>query len=182
MRKLLTALFLLTASSVLAQPLPPPAGGAAGAFGGSRHLYANGTSVGNGADTSIDTLMTFSLATGQLASVGDAIVMTAGGTLGATTDSRLIRMQFGGSVIASATATVAASTGWYCSAVITKTASNAQSYISSCVLTSSNANIRTGTLAVTDTAPIVVLVNGQNTTNPVAGSITSQIITVDYWH
>ena len=180
MMKALLLLVLLPVAA-LAQPLPPGAGGAGSP--GLHHLYANGTSVGNGADTTQDTLMTTTLVAGQLAAVGDVISIQSGGTLAATTDSRLVRLTFGGTVIASCTGTIAGSTAWYLDARVVKTGSNTQSYISNCTVASTANNVpRSGTLTLTDTGTIVVLVNGQNSTNPVAGSITAQAMMVDYLH
>ena len=175
---LLALSFIATAS---AQPLTPPGSGGGGAAT-SPHLYVNGVSVGNGADITQDTLQSMTIAAGKLASVGDIISITTGGTYAASTDSKAIRVTVGGQIIASCSGAVAATLGWYVYGQLIKTGSNTQSYISSCTVTGTNGNTRTGTLTLTDTSAIAVLVTGQNSTNPVAGSITAQALVVDYWH
>jgi len=151
-------------------------------YGVVNKLYTSGTVVGNGADTTEDTLYTFTLAAGQLAVVGDIIRIKVGGGLAATTDNKTLRVKLGGQIVGSLAATGAAQTAWYCEASIIKTGTNTQSYISSFILTAGNANPRSGTLTLTDTGTLVVAVTGQNNTTAAANSITAQAITVEYQH
>lgn len=176
---LLLALSFIAAAS--AQPLTPPGSGGGGAAS-SPHLYVNGVSVGNGADITQDTLQSMTIAAGKLASVGDIISIETGGVYAASTDIKAVRVLAGGQIIGSCSGNVAAVINWYVTAQLIKTGSNTQSYISACTVVGSNGNVRTGTLTLTDTATIAVLVTGQNSTNPVAGSITAQALVVDYWH
>ena len=151
-------------------------------YGVINKLYTSGTVAGNGADTTEDTLYTFTLAAGQLAVVGDIIRIKVGGGLAATTDNKTLRVKLGGQIVGSLAATGAAQTAWYCEASIIKTGTNTQSYISSFILTAGNANPRSGTLTLTDTGTLVVAVTGQNNTTAAANSITAQAITVEYQH
>src|SRR6185369_8740398 len=71
--------------------------------GGARNMSVPVSSVGNGADTSEDTLPTVVLAAGLLRSVCDRVRIVAGGTMGATTDTKNGRIKFGGTTVANAT-------------------------------------------------------------------------------
>src|SRR6185369_2057528 len=64
--------------------------------GGARMINTPVASVGNGADTTEDTLQTFSIPAATLRTVGDRLRIVAGGTYGATTDSKTVKVKIGG--------------------------------------------------------------------------------------
>lgn len=148
---------------------------------GFQHIYATGTSVGNGADTTEDTLQTFTLPAAQLTNIGDVIHIRAGGTLAATTDNRTVRVRFGGQVVGGFSISVASATVWWVDVTVIKTGANTQSFVATGDYGAGN-QAKSGTLTVTDTASIVLSVTGQNSTTPTAGSITCQVATIDYEH
>lgn len=150
--------------------------------GGFSRLYSNGTSVGNGADTTRDVMMSYTLAAGQLANAGDVIHIRAGGTLAASTDQKVVSLVVGGTVIAQDNSAATGGTTWSMDVTLIKTGSNAQSYISAMTVKSGIVAPTSGTLTLTDTGTIAIQVAGQNQTNSVAGSITVQVLTVDYEH
>lgn len=148
---------------------------------GLHRLFITGTSVGNGADLTEDTLQSFTIPANTLANVGDTIHIYAAGTLGATTDSKTPRIKVGGTNLVVATTAASTLTKWYASVIIMKTGTNTQTYMTT---TSGNtavlAGITNGTLTLTDSATIALLVTGQNTTNSVAGSVTCQMLVVNF--
>lgn len=174
MKKLAVAL-LLIASSASAQVITP-------APSGFQRLYVTGTSVGNGADTTEDTLQTYTISAGQLANVGDVIHLRTGGTLAASTDAKAVRLKVGNQLVASLASSAAGVTAWALEATIIKTGANGQSYVGWSIPNSAGGTSKAGTLTLTDTSTIQILVTGQNTTNPVAGSVTAQMLIVDYEH
>lgn len=170
------AIFLgLMVGSANAQIITPAASG-------YQRLYSNGISAGNGADTTRDVMMSYTLAAGQLANVGDVIHVRAGGTLAASTDQKVVSLVVGGTVIAQDNSAAVGGTTWSMDVTMIKTGSNAQSYISLMTVKSGTVAPTSGTLTLTDTGTIAVQVTGQNQTNSVAGSITVQVLTVDYEH
>jgi len=176
MRKLLFA-FLVLSQPALAQQVIAPSSGSV------ISLYANGTSVGNGADTTEDTLMTYTLPANTLANVGDAIHIIAGGTFAGTTDNKTARVRFGGIAGVAIGAPNGATTGqltWYIDGWIVKTGSNTQSFISGGQTTTNNNGSLTGTASKTDTATNDIVVTGRNVTASSASSITCQTLLVQY--
>jgi hypothetical protein len=164
-----------------AQPLPKPApAGKAASV-----LFITGTSVGNGADTTEDALQSFTLPAGILANVGDMIRITAGGSAGGTTDAKLVRIRLGsitGTIVANPTLNVATMTRWSAIVALVKTGPNAQSYAGNASLAvgGSASGALAGPATLTDTAPIQIIVTGQNNTNPVAGSVLCTFLSVEF--
>jgi hypothetical protein len=145
-------------------------------------LYTTTTSVGNGADTTDDILQTFVVPAGTLASVGDRLVIEAGGTLSASTDNKSMRVRLNAGIsIAGCTVTAAAQASWALRCVVMKSGANTQSVVGICNA-NNVANGTSGLQTVTDTAPITITITGQNATNPVAGSITCRFMSVEYAH
>lgn len=143
------------------------------------NLFNTGASVGNGADTTEDTLQTFVIPAGQLANVGDRIVIEAGGALTGSADVKVVRLRFNGGSGAAITSNASTEVAWMCRLVMMKTGANTQaSVITFGATTISAYNCTTG--ALTDTSAITLTVTGQNNTNFVAGSITCRYLTVDY--
>jgi hypothetical protein len=152
---------------------------------GFTRLYSQfpAASNGNGADLTEDTFAapTFTIPAGQLAAVGDTIHIVASGNLGATTDVKTVRLKINGTNMGAAIANTAAQTAWKIDTYISKTGSNAQ-LIVALGQSVSTGNSFTGAGSQTDTSPITVAVSGQNSTNPVANSITCTFLTVDFQH
>lgn len=143
-------------------------------------LYETGVSVGNGADLTEDTLASFTIAAGQLANVGDRLHVIASGTLGATTDSKTIRLKIGTFTSAGSAAT-AASTHWRIELDAMKIGSNTQTVATWFGTNVGNNSTPVSSLGtMTDTGTLALTVTGQNATSSVAGSITCRYLTVDY--
>jgi hypothetical protein len=147
---------------------------------GFQRLYSTGVSVGNGADLTEDTLATYTLPAGTLANAGDTIDIMASGSFGATTDSKAIRLRFGGGNLGGPAGAAATLTKWSFHARIVKTGASTQSYdLLGSTVNGNTGGTTSGVAAVTDTAGIVILIGGINTTNSVAGSVTIQTLTID---
>jgi len=143
-------------------------------------LYATYTNVGNGADTTLDTLQTFTMAAGQLKNVGDRLVIRAGGNFAASTDSKSAQLRMGAGALLTVTAAAVGQLSWRIEGEVCKTGPNAQTV---CAYGVSSGNISSGNTATSaqpDASAITLLIAGQNTTNPVASSITCRYFTVDY--
>jgi len=148
--------------------------------GGPRMINTPVASVGNGADTTEDTLQTFSIPAGTLRTVGDRLRIVAGGTYGATTDSKTVRIRIAGVAYAVLTATVAAAISWRSTLDVVKTGSNTQigtALGGSHTVTAQSQNV-VGSL--TDTGALSLTVTGQNNTNSVAGSVVCNYLSVEY--
>lgn len=146
-------------------------------------LYVTGTSVGNGADTTVDTLQTFQLPAGQLANVGDVVKITASGTFAASTDSKTASVTFGGLGISAQAASSVGAIRWSVTIWVIKTGSNQQTrLVLADINGSTNSGSSSGIATITDTSPITINVTGQNATNPVAGSVTCGGLIVEYFH
>lgn len=167
-----------------------PSGGAA-SFGGPvtvrgtplvpiQALYASYTLVGNGADTTSDVLQTYTLPANTLKNVGDRLLIKAGGTFAGSTDSKTALLLFGGGVVTSLTVNTAGQLTWRMEAEICKTGANAQTLCGVTMGTNNTVAANTVASSRTDTASIVVTVNGQNSTTATASSITCRYFTVDY--
>jgi hypothetical protein len=143
-------------------------------------LYASYTNVGNGADITVDTLQTFTMAAGQLKNVGDRIIIRAGGTFAASTDNKIAQCRMGAAPLFSVTVSAAGQTSWRIEGEICKTGANAQASSGYAAATNNIMAASSGTQAQTDTGALVLSIVGQNTTNPVASSITCRYFTVDY--
>lgn len=164
---------LFPISSALAQPIP------ASGFG-RQVLYTTGTSVGNGADTSADTLQTFSIPANTLVNVGDIIHVVAGGTFASSTDNKTAAIKFGATFQDTITATTTSAVRWYGEVWFTKTGTNTQSYMALGAQVANTSGTNAATTGLAEGSPIVLTVVGQNNTAAVANSITCQMLMVEY--
>ena len=144
-------------------------------------LYQTTTSVGNGADITVDVLQTFTVPANTLKNVGDRLLIRAAGAFIGSTDSKTISMTWGGGASAFAlVASTASGVAWSMDAVFLKTGTNTQTFSSRGFTNSTIVTTGSTTRAASDTAGIVINFTGQNATNPTANSITCSYFTVDY--
>jgi hypothetical protein len=180
---MIRALLLATALASLSFCMHPA--GAQQVSGGPTtftRLYATGASVGNGADLTEDTLQTVSLPTGTFGTIGDTVHIVASGTLAASTDSKTVRVKFGSNQMGPPVASAATNLRWTFDAVLVRTGASQFSFTYWGAMTggTGTTTINGGTTSQTETSPIVVAVTGQNVTTSAAGSITCQLLTVDF--
>jgi hypothetical protein len=150
--------------------------------GFSHTLYATGAPVGSGADTTEDTLQSYSLPGGTLANVGDRIRITAGGTFINNTDSKIARVRFGPSQFQTAVSSNASNTSWQITLEVQKTGANAQMTNSIGFTNAQSPGVGGSSSALNDTAAIAISATGQNNTNPTANSVTCRYFVVEYIH
>jgi len=135
--------------------------------------------VGNGADTTEDTLFTVTIPAGTFVNVGDAIHIIARGTNAASTDTKSVRVKFGGSNSDTFNTNIVGQTTWYIDEWLWKTGTNTQAWTAFHNLASnSGSNGFNSNLAITDTAAITLLITGQNSTAATANSIQTSAIMV----
>jgi len=142
-------------------------------------LFQSIAVVGNGADTTEDTLYTIAIPN-QLANVGDVIHVVARGTLAASTDTKSVRLKLVGQTACSFNSTLVGQTTWLLEAWVMKTGSSTQSNI--CLSTNAANNVvnaQTATVAA-DGATLAVSLTGQNTTTSTLNSIQAQQMMVWY--
>src|SRR5215472_6217045 len=176
---------LLTALPALLAPWRATADFVTSAGGSAAHgitpLYSTFSSVGNGADTTEDTLQTYVVPASTLVNVGDRFRIELFGTLAASADTKTIRVRLNaGTAIATYAASAAGQTTWALWVSIAKTGPNAQSATGQSLGSSNSSNANGTTTSITDTSPITITVTGQNSTTATAGSLTCRYMTVDY--
>lgn len=123
-------------------------------------LSVNTTSTGNGADTSEDTLLSYSLPAKTLSAAPKGLKIRAWGNTAANADNKTMKLYFGSEVIATATAATNAK-GWYLELEVYKTAANAQVVFGKGQVDTTNVTPLITTGAETDTAAITIKVTGQ---------------------
>lgn len=150
------------------------------ATGAETALYATGAIVGNGADTTLDTLQSYTLPAGSLNNVGDAIHIVASGTFAGSTDTKNINIKLGSPVISSLSGSVTASTSWAMDVWVVKTGANTQSIHTQGTVagTAGAAGTSSITTSVTDTASITITVLGQNATAATANTANCRVFLV----
>lgn len=147
-------------------------------------LYATGAIVGNGADTTFDTLQTYTAPANTLLNVGDAIHVVASGTFASSTDTKNIKIVLNpagaGPTIASLVGNAASTVNWALDVWIVKTGSNAQSvHVQGTVIGTANAaGTSSVTSAVADGSAITIAVQGQNASLATANTANCRIFLV----
>jgi hypothetical protein len=104
------------------------AGSGSGQFHAAGLINAALSSTGNGADTTEDTLQTYSLPTNSLDNVSRCVRITTWGILAANADNKTIKLYFGGSVISSGTLT-SSGVNWRSTLTVCKTGASTQSVL-----------------------------------------------------
>jgi hypothetical protein len=157
-------------------------GGALCAGGGNIFVGASSAGIGNGADTTEDTLFTVSIPAGTLDLVGRQILIEAYGNMTATSATKDARIYFGSTSLTTAFHGTTNQTGiWSINALITKTGPNAQSsFIAVDYTIGSPSNPRVSVIlpmTEVDTAPIIIKVTGQSTVGT-ANTVTCNVLAV----
>ncbi len=140
-------------------------GAAMAAGGGNLAVFASQVGVGNGADTTEDTLFTGSLPSNSLNIVGRELSIQAWGNITATSATKNARVYFGTTVIANIAYTLAQTGAWLVIATIVKTAANQQAVVVSSDTVVSGTltrSVATFSPAEIDTAAIILRVTGQS--------------------
>lgn len=120
--------------------------------------------AGNGADTTEDTLFTYSLPPNALANVGNGVEILAWGSVPATSATKTARVYFG-AIVVSVAYTTTQTGNWFIDMQVFKQASNVQLAITTADATGATTTrtiTNTTNGAETDTAAIVIKVTGQS--------------------
>lgn len=126
-------------------------------------------SVGNGADTTEDTLKTFSLPANALDQINRGVYIYAWGSYGNTPGTKAAKLYFGSTSLAAATGQ---NTGWALEFVIGKSAANTQQISGQQIVGTVHGGVtNTANASNTDTAAIVIKLTGQNSTSANANTI-----------
>ena len=181
MLKLLAILVGLSGS--LEAVAQPEGNGGRSNIGAPVLLLADGVSTPCAcASTTVpDTMKIFTLPAGQLANVGDMIHVIAGGTLAANTNTKAARPKIGGVLLSVPTGATAAQIYWDVDIWLLKTGPNVQTWWEHAGVTNAYNGNGSGTLTLTDTAPIAIAIDALNSTAVGAGSVTTQMLVVQYW-
>jgi hypothetical protein len=163
-------------------------GGALMAGGGNLLIFSSAAGVGNGADTTEDTLFTATLPPNVLDIAGRQILLEAFGALSATNAVKTIRMYFGASIIyTAAIVTPAAVTAgdWSAQLLITKVGvgHNTQIGVGSADFSGAAVvrNVQKFTAgSEVDTAPIIVKVTGQSSVATANSASCNQFVISGY--
>lgn len=158
--------------SARAQPLPPglPA----------RVLYVTAVSVGNGADTTEDTVQSYTLPANTLANVGDQLHIVVGGVPVNSADTKLFKLKFGGTNIIATNFVVSTATRIFLEMFVTKTGASTQAATGFSIGAANNVVQYRAAPNITDTAAIAILVTGQNTSTSTANTVNSDFFMVEY--
>jgi hypothetical protein len=140
-------------------------GGGLMAGGGNIFVGVSAAGIGNGADTTEDTLFTVSLPPKSLDIVGRQILIEAYGSIAAAPSAnKSAKIYFGSTVLANFAATTNQTGVWFLFATITKAAANVQSVVVSTDTTITASLVRSIAVPTAptenDAAAIVIKVTG----------------------
>ena len=133
---------------------------------------ASSTGVGTGADTTEDTLYTYSMAGSSLVAVGDTIRVTAFGNTAANANNKTIKVYFGASSYTTGAAAANAKP-WRITATIVKTGSNTQTITFSGNFNATELAPTTVAATETDTGAIVIKTTGTNGTASASDAVAN---------
>jgi hypothetical protein len=154
--------------------------GALMAGGGNIFVGISTAGIGNGADTTEDTLFSVSLPPNCLDIIGRQILIEAYGSVLATSATKDARIYFGSVSLTNAFHATTTQAGiWSINALITKAGPNSQSSFVALDYTIGSATRASVILPMTeaDTAPIIVKVTGQTSAGG-AGIVTCNLLSV----
>ena len=155
-------------------------GGAAASGGGNIFVGASQAGVGNGADTTEDTLFSVTVPPNTLDIIGRELNIAAFGTITASSATKDARIYWGSQVLVDFTGTTTQTGAWSVLATIIKTGSGAQTMLVQNESTITGALVRTITVTngtQADNAGVLVKVTGQ-TTGGVAATVLCNALVV----
>ncbi len=146
---------------------PPSQGGASMTTTGN--IFEFFGSAGNGADTTEDTLSTFTLPANAFDQAKRGVYIYAWGSYANTPGTKAAKLYFGSTSLAASTGQ---NTGWALEFVIGKSAANTQQISGQQIVGTVHGGVtNTANASNTDTAGIVIKVTGQNSTSANANTI-----------
>jgi hypothetical protein len=133
--------------------------------GGQLNVQGAFAGVGNGADTTEDTLFTYSLPPKTLWSVSNSLLLTAYGTFANNAHSKTVKLYFGAEIISIAAFATAALTPWWLQLAVQKVGSSQQVISAQSITGSTHNGLTFQTATETDTSAITIKVTGQTGTS-----------------
>lgn len=138
-------------------------------------LSVNTTSTGNGADTTEDILMSYSLPAKTLSATGKGLKIRAWGICAANTENKTMKLYFGSEVIATATAATN-NKNWFLELEVFKTGASAQVVFGQGQVDTTNVTPYVTTGAETDTAAITIKITGTSGTATASNIIAKGLV------
>ena len=155
---------------------PPSQGG--GSINPSGNSFEFFGSAGNGADTTEDTLKSYSLPANALDAVGRSVYIYAWGSYGNTPGTKAAKLYFGSTSIAAATGQ---NVGWALEMVVGKSGASVQQISAQNITGTAHGGVtNTANAANTDTAAVLIKVTGQNSSSSNANTIVLNGMYVTY--
>jgi hypothetical protein len=144
-------------------------GAAAETANGTSLVVANqqqsAAGIGNGADTTADTLFTYTLPANALNVAGKGLGITAWGKTAANGNNKTINVKLGGTTILTSGVVTSNNLAWYAYCEVIKVASNSQVILATLQIGTAITVQTVTTATETDTAAIIILVQGQSGTS-----------------
>ena len=141
--------------------------------------YTSATNASTGANTTETDLQSYTLPANVLGDNGRGLRIRAWGDFAANGNTKTVRLEFGGTTIQfNATTTAPNNMDYVIEAVILRIGANSQTYGSFMLVETLPQSTTSTSIAITDTASIVIKVTGQNGTAN-AGDISCRAMTVE---
>lgn len=154
---------------------PPSAGGISTNPNGNIFSFAG--SVGNGADTTEDTLKTFALPANALDVAGRGIHVYAWGTYANNTNTKAAKLYFGSEIVTAASGN---NVSWSLEMWAIKSGANTQQISGQPITGTSHGGIANQSGAEADTAAITIKVTAQDSTSATANAIVLNGMFVEF--
>lgn len=149
--------------------------GSGAAIGGPQgNIFTFGGSVGNGADTTEDTLATYSMPANTLNAIGRGLFIYAWGSMTAVAN-KTGKLYFGASTVSTGLIS-ATSESWSLEMVVLKSAANVQQISAQLINAATHGGVTNSAGSETDTAAIVIKVTGQNSASTANGIVCNGLI------
>lgn len=147
-------------------------------------FFVLAAAVSNGADTTADVVNTTTIPALKMGADGDWMHIIAGGSFGATTDSKTVQIKFGGALLYSVNSVVAAQSSWSADIWVHRKSATTQDWTTvGGLLNNGNSNgSNTNTMALVLTSPNDIVVTCQNATTATAGSVKLETMRVEIYH
>ncbi|HZT90288.1 MAG TPA: hypothetical protein VFA12_20275 [Stellaceae bacterium] len=146
-------------------------------FGASGNIYSklSAAGLGNGNDTTEDTLDSFSLPANSLDVVGRMLYIYAWGMLANNAHSKTAKLYFGSEVVSTGAQT-GANVGWALEMVIAKAGANSQVISGQLITGATHGGVVNQSGTETDTSAITLKVTGQT------GTAAANDVTLNGWY
>jgi hypothetical protein len=156
-----------------------PAGAGAAAIAQAGLVFATAVSTGNGADTTDDTLATFSLPANSLNANNKVMRIRAWGVTAANGNNKTIKLFFGATNLSSGVVT-SNNKSWSISMDVIRSGTSTQATYASCQVDTSVVAPAYQAATETDTAAIVIKATGASGTTGAANDVVLKGMTIEF--